>query len=152
MKRFIPGFIGFFAWLFALPAMGQDVVTDEQLLAADLKKGQRAFLRCRACHTLGEDERNKVGPNLWEIFGNEIGVRDDFNYSKVLREADLVWTADLLNEWLIKPKDFLPGNKMAFVGLPREQQRVDLIAYLMRETGFVIGGGSGPHASDGAAE
>ena len=34
-----------------------------------------------------------------------------------------------------KPKDFLPGNKMAFRGIDKEEDRQALIAYLKQETG-----------------
>ena len=127
-----------FTWLSG-PAAAQEVLTDEILANADLDKGQRTFLRCRACHTLAEGERDKIGPNLWGIFGREAGTKEGFKYSQALQTADFVWTADKLNEWLTKPKDFLPGNNMAFVGIPREADRISLIAYLVRETQTVIG-------------
>jgi len=63
-----------------------------------------------------------------------VGTREEFNYSQALQDADFIWTPDKLNEWLTKPKDFLPDNKMAFVGLNREQDRINLIAYLIQET------------------
>ncbi len=116
------------------PGNAQEVITDEVLASADVANGKRTFLRCRACHTLAEDERHKVGPNLWGLFGSEVGAREDFNYSQALLDADFIWTPDKLNDWLIKPKDFLPDNKMAFVGLNREQDRINLIAHLIQET------------------
>ncbi len=134
-----------FTWLSG-PAAAQEVLTDEILASADLEKGKRTFLRCRACHTLAEGERDKIGPNLWGIFGREAGTKEGFKYSQALQAADFVWTADKLNEWLAKPKDFLPGNNMAFVGLNREADRISLIAYLVRETA------STEEAEDEAAE
>ncbi len=115
-------------------ASAQEVVTQEMLDGADLAKGKRVFLRCRACHTIEDGGKNKVGPNLFGLFGNQVGLRDDFKYSVALQEADFIWEPDKLNEWLIKPKNFLPGNKMAFVGLNREADRINLIAYLVEET------------------
>ena len=46
-----------------------------------------------------------------------------------------VWDADKLNQWLEKPQTFLPGTKMSFAGLNDAKDRVDLIAWLMVETG-----------------
>ncbi len=149
MKKIVFGILGLAVCAFMPSASAQEIITNDQLASADLKRGQRAFLRCRACHTLGAGERNKVGPNLWDIFGEKVGTREDFNYSKPLLEADFIWTADRLNEWLIKPKNFLPGNKMAFVGLPQEKQRIDLISYLMNETGFSPEGTGNSGESEG---
>jgi cytochrome c len=40
------------------------------------------------------------------------------------------WTYDLLDQWLKSPGQFMPGTKMTFVGLPEQQDRIDVIAYL----------------------
>ncbi|TDI63390.1 MAG: c-type cytochrome [Alphaproteobacteria bacterium] len=118
----------------AAPGNAQEIVTDEMLASADITKGKTTFLRCRACHTLAEGDRDRVGPNLWGLFDSEVGFREEFKYSQALQDADFTWTPDKLNGWLAKPKDFLPNNKMAFVGLNREQDRINLIVYLMEQT------------------
>ena len=101
----------------------------------DEAKGKRVFNRCKACHNLTPAPRTRVGPNLDNIFGRTAGTSETFKrYSKALKEADFVWTEEKLNEWLIAPRTFLPGNKMAFAGLKKEQQRKDLIAYLRSAT------------------
>lgn len=105
--------------------------------AQDIDRGKRLYLQCRACHTLEEGGAHKVGPNLWEIFGSEAGSRPGFeNYSDVLMESGIVWDAATLDEWLQKPRDFLPGNRMAFAGVRSEADRASLIAYIKAETGF----------------
>lgn len=134
MKKIVGLVIAIAFVCLAAPGNAQEIVTDEMLANADITKGKRTFLRCRACHTLAEGERDKVGPNLWGLFGNEAGFREEFNYSQALQDADFIWTPDKLSQWLAKPKDFLPNNKMAFVGLNREEDRINLIAYLMEET------------------
>jgi cytochrome c len=101
----------------------------------DEAKGKRVFNRCKACHNLTAAPRTRVGPNLDNIFGRTAGTSETFKrYSKALKEADFVWTEEKLNQWLIAPRTFLPGNKMAFAGLKKEQQRKDLIAYLRSAT------------------
>lgn len=114
----------------SIPAGAQEM-TEEELL----KRGKRVFVLCRSCHTLEEDGRHKVGPNLHGMFGSEAGAKEGFRYSDVVLESGITWSADTLEQWLVKPKDFLPGNKMAFAGVRKESDRKALITYLKNETG-----------------
>lgn len=101
---------------------------------ADYAAGQRLFAQCRSCHTVEEGAPNRVGPNLHGIFGREIGTVEGFNYSPAVTEANFTWDAAQLDHWLANPREFLPGNRMAFVGVRDDVQRRDLIAYLLVET------------------
>jgi len=117
-------------------AEAQETLTPEVLAAADLEHGETLFKFCRSCHSvLPEGEKFKTGPRLWHVFGRPVGSLEDYHYSKALENADFAWTPDKLNEWLLKPRDFLPGTRMTFAGFPKEEDRVALIAYLVRETG-----------------
>ena len=102
----------------------------------DLENGRRTFARCRSCHTLPEGGPNMTGPNLWGVFGRRAGSVEGFRYSEALQAADFTWDAEHLDGWLAAPRDFLPGNRMAFAGVPDETDRRDLIAYLKVETGY----------------
>ncbi len=113
------------AALAALPAPYSDANYDE---------GRRAFAQCRSCHTINAGGANRVGPNLHGVFGREVGTAASFNYSQAVQDADFVWDADRLDDWLANPQSFLPGNRMAFAGVRSDEQRRDLIAYLMIES------------------
>lgn len=102
----------------------------------DLENGRRVFARCRSCHTLPEGGMDMTGPNLWGLFGRQVGSREGFRYSEAVQAADFTWDAERLDGWLSGPRDFLPGNRMAFAGVPDETDRRDLIAYLKVETGY----------------
>ncbi len=102
-------------------------------MAQDADNGKRVWRRCRACHDIGPRARNKVGPILTGIVGRKAGSVEGYNYSRANRAAGkkgLVWTEDVLLEYLKKPRSFMPGTKMAFAGLRNEDDRRDLIAYI----------------------
>ncbi|MBY0564439.1 MAG: cytochrome c family protein [Hyphomonadaceae bacterium] len=101
---------------------------------ANYEAGRRVFAQCRSCHTLDAGGPNRVGPNLHGVFGREIGGVAGFNYSQAVQDADFIWDAAQLDNWLQNPQTFLPGNRMAFAGVRDETQRRDLIAYLKVET------------------
>lgn len=102
--------------------------------AGDATKGKRLFNRCRACHNLTATARTRIGPNLDNLFGRKAGAADGYKYSKALLEAEFDWTETALDSWLSQPRKFLPGNKMSFPGLRKEQDRKDLMAYLREAT------------------
>ena len=108
----------------------------EPYASADYNRGRRTFKLCQSCHTLNEGGANLVGPNLYGIFGRGIGAVEGFTYSKAVQESDIVWTPEILAEWLESPRNFLPGNKMSFAGVRKPDDRTAVIAYIMAETGY----------------
>ncbi|MEM6652160.1 MAG: cytochrome c family protein [Pseudomonadota bacterium] len=109
----------------------------EPFASADFNRGRRTFKLCQSCHTLNEGGQNLVGPNLYGVFGREIGGVDGYTYSKAVQESDIIWTPEILAEWLESPRNFLPGNKMSFAGVRRAEDRTAVIAYIMAETGYL---------------
>jgi len=108
---------------------------DALLASADLKRGETLYFQCRACHTMNDGGPNKVGPNLWGMFGRKAGQAAGFAYSDAVTNSDIVWTAETVSAWLEQPADYLPGNMMVFVGVKKPQDRANLIAFLQANTG-----------------
>ncbi|POF33659.1 c-type cytochrome [Roseibium marinum] len=113
--------------LAALPVLTGAVV------AGDADKGAKVFKKCAACHAVGDNAKNKVGPQLNEVFGRTAGTLEGYKYSKAMISAGdggLVWDDASLTTYLEKPKAMIKGTKMAFAGLKKEEDLENVIAYL----------------------
>lgn len=100
----------------------------------DPAKGKKVFNKCRTCHVV-DKEQNKVGPNLVGLFGRQAGSVEGFKYSDAMMASGIVWDDETITAYLEDPKDYIPGNRMAFPGLRKEEEIEDLLAYLHQETG-----------------
>jgi cytochrome c len=99
----------------------------------DPDAGKKIYRKCASCHMVGDDARNRVGPNLNNIIGAPAANIDGVKYSKALKNAaadGLVWDEAALNAFLEAPKKYLPGTRMSFRGLTKPGERADVIAYL----------------------
>jgi len=100
----------------------------------DAAAGEAVFKKCVACHAVGENARNRVGPQLNGVVGRQAGTVEGFRYSPAMVKAGeegLIWTPESLAGYLHAPKEFVPGNKMAFVGLKEQADLDNVIAYLI---------------------
>ena len=89
--------------------------------------GKKVFKRCKSCHSF---TKNKIGPNLGNIFDQKAGIVEGFKYSKAMENSDIIWNACSLDSFLKKPRKYIKGTKMRFSGLKKESHRKALIEYL----------------------
>ena len=118
-------------------AGGGEAAAEEQidfgalLAAADPAKGEKVFGKCKACHKV--DGTDGTGPHLNGVVGRAVASVAGFNYDDAMKghaaEAPN-WTPEALQEFLTSPKTVVPGTKMSFAGLPKPEDRANLIAYL----------------------
>jgi cytochrome c len=104
------------------------------IAGADLARGEKLFSKCKACHKLA-DGANGVGPFLWGVVGRPIGTVPGFNYSDGIADHGGNWSLDNLLGFLEAPKTWAPGTKMAFKGLPKIEDRINLIVYMNEADG-----------------
>lgn len=95
-----------------------------------IKAGAKVYKRCQACHTIAEGAPHKVGPNLWDIVGSTAGSKEGFRYSVAMSESGVVWSSEALREYIRNPREFMPKNKMSFVGLRKDKDLDAVIAYI----------------------
>jgi cytochrome c len=96
----------------------------------DLTVGEKVFKKCAACHSIVKGGKNNIGPALYNVVGRQIGVVNDYKYSKALSGYGKEWTFEELNGYLTKPAKWIKGTKMAFAGLRKEKDRASVILYL----------------------
>ncbi len=116
--------------LFAIAALAAAVLPGGVAWAGDAEAGARVFrTQCGACHVV-EAGKNRVGPSMFGLVGRVSGTVEGFRYSAANRDAKLTWTPEVLDKYLVNPRETIPGTTMAYVGLKNPTQRADLIAYL----------------------
>ena len=107
----------------------------DRIAAADPAQGKILFIQCRACHSVvPESEPGKIGPTLYGVIGRSAGTARGYTYSDAVAKSGIIWTADQIDKWLQHPSEFLPGNKMVFVGIENPGDRANIIAYIQQES------------------
>lgn len=99
-------------------------------LVGNVETGQKLSRACAACHSFDKASPNRVGPGLATIYDGPQAAHEGFAYSEALKAHKGTWTQAELNKFLHSPKTYAPGTKMGFAGMPKAQDRADLIAYL----------------------
>ncbi len=113
---------------------GQETVDFAVILAAaDPAAGEKVFAKCKSCHKI--DGGDGTGPHLNGVVGRNHAAVAGFGYSEAnLALKDEIWTPEAINAFVENPKKYMPGTKMSFAGLPKVEDRANLIAYLATTT------------------
>ena len=119
------------------------------LASADAAKGEQIAKVCATCHNFTKGGPNMIGPDLYGIVGRAKGGHEGFAYSDGMKKKGGNWTMSDLNHFLWKPKWFVEGTKMSFIGLKKPEDRAAVIAYLRTLSDSPAGM---PSASDIAKE
>jgi cytochrome c len=106
------------------------VLISPALADGDPAAGKTVFNQCRACHQIGPEAKNSVGPILNGIVGRKAGEEAGYNYSDANKASGIIWDEANLREYLKNPRAKVPGTKMVFPGIQRDKQLDDVIAYL----------------------
>ncbi len=120
---------GALAAILTLATMGSPA-----LAAGDPAQGEKVFNRCKACHAV-EAGKNKIGPSLAGMFGRKAGNAGGFTkYSDAMKASNVVWDDGTVAAFLADPKGMMPGTKMVFAGLKKDDDIANVIAYLKQAT------------------
>jgi cytochrome c len=106
------------------------MVLQSVAVAQDVAAGEKVFAKCKVCHQTGEGAKSLVGPVLNGVVGRKAGTVEKYNYSDANKNSGLTWDEATLKEYLKNPKAKVPGTKMIFPGLAKEDEIENLIAYL----------------------
>ena len=98
--------------------------------AGDPALGEKVFVKCRACHQIGDTARNAVGPILNGVIGRHSGSVPGYNYSDANKGSGLTWDPATFRRYIASPQTVVPGTKMTFAGLTREKDIDNVLAYL----------------------
>lgn len=113
------------------PAKEAEKPIEFYLASASPEKGAAVFKKCAACHTVTPGGAAGIGPNLYGIVGASHAHMAGFGYSDAMAGTKgKVWDWQSLSQWLANPKAYMPGNKMAFAGISKPEDRAAVIAYL----------------------
>ena len=102
--------------------------------SASAAEGAKVFKKCLSCHSIKEGGANKIGPALWGVLGRTAGSVPGYKYSKAMAAHGKNWSFEEMNGFLIKPKDWIKGTKMSFVGLKNAKDRAAVILYMNENT------------------
>lgn len=101
-----------------------------EVRAQDAAAGEKVFGVCKACHQIGENAKNVVGPVLNGVIGRKAGSVPGYSYSAANKDSGITWDEATFREYIKDPKAKVPGTKMVYAGLKDEQKTGDLIAFL----------------------
>jgi cytochrome c len=106
------------------------VFADPAKLATLVAEGDKLHKVCASCHVVEPGGANKTGPLLYGVFGRAAGTHAGFTYSDAMKAHATPWGYDELYQFLKAPKAYVKGTAMAYAGMPKQSDRIALVAYL----------------------
>ena len=106
----------------------------ELFASTSVTDGGKIFKKCAACHSITQGGANKIGPALWGVLGRQAGSISDYKYSKAMTAHGKAWSFEEMNGFLTKPKNWIKGTKMSFLGLKNAKDRAAVILYMNEKT------------------
>jgi cytochrome c len=97
---------------------------------ANAEAGKEVIKKCISCHSFDKGGPNKIGPNLWNVYGSEKGKLEGYKFSTVMVSKGGIWDEESLFSFLHKPTQYIPGTKMSFVGLNKPEDIANVIMFL----------------------
>jgi cytochrome c len=114
--------------------------------AGDPEQGKQLARKCMVCHQIGDGPAVKTGPILTGIIGRKAGTGEGYKASKLslaAGEAGLVWTEELILQYLPDPKGFIvkflteagkadeaKGAYKMPISFKKEEENRHIVAYL----------------------
>ena len=100
--------------------------------AQDAEAGAAVFKKCAACHQVGPEAKNALGPALTCVEGRKAGTYEGFaGYSEALKNSGITWDDEKMLAWMENDDKVVPGNKMIFPAhVKDEADRANLLAYI----------------------
>ena len=89
-----------------------------------------SFAMCQTCHSTGQGEAHRIGPNLFGIVGAKAGSKPGFNYSDAMKDSGIAWSRDRLDAFIAAPRAVVPGTKMVIAGPKDAAKRKEIVDYL----------------------
>lgn len=122
--------------LLAALAVAGALAGSAALAEGDAENGRKLFKKCMACHTTGEGQPSRMGPNLHNVFGRTVGSLEGFRYSAVYqaaRETGEIWTPEKFLSFIENPREVYTPSTMV-ITIKDAQERADLLAFLLTES------------------
>ena len=110
-----------------------DVADGGKKMMGDPAHGKSIFNRCMVCHSIDAGV-NHIGPSLHGVVGRPAGTVPKFMYSGANKKSGITWSQQKIYDYLKNPQAMVPGTKMTFPGLPKPQDRADVVAYLKQNS------------------
>ena len=106
--------------------------TSSAFASGDAANGATLFKAniCSACHATVKRGASPIGPNLFGVAGRKAGSMAGYTYSPAMKASGITWDEAAIAKYVTSPATVVPGTKMVFPGIKKQQDAEDVAAYL----------------------